>query len=82
MAVGFFQENGTVIVLAQQEVINLAAEFIDYKFGMVPTGDGAFIWSKDETVAPHGVRLTDEDRNPDSGRFFRLMKFYERRLCS
>ncbi len=82
LAVGLCQHNGHTIILVTQELIAMAVQFVEYKFGMVPEGDGAFIWDKGEGTVRYGTQVADDDVQDDSARFFRLMSFYEHKLCS
>ncbi len=82
LVVGTCQQNGCSLVLVSQDLISMAFQFIEYKFGKVPHGDGAFIWDKNGEAISRGVHLAEEDIRNDRDSFLRLMRLYEHRLCS
>lgn len=82
LAVGMCGQNGHSIVLVTHGLISMATQYVQYKFGMVPDSDGAFIWDKDPGEDLHGIQILDEDVHNDCARFFRLMRLYEHKLCS
>lgn len=82
LVVGMCQQNGHSLVLVSQDLISMAFQFIEYKFGKVPHDGGAFIWNKNEDVTAHGIRLEDEDIHYERDCFLRLMRLYENKLCS
>jgi len=70
------------LVIVSREVVKAAGEFIQFKFGHVPGGDSAFIWSTNGHRPQNSMELLDEENSEDCNRFFRLMKHYERSCCS
>ena len=81
LAVGRCTDGPRELVLVAHDIIEAACQFVDFKFGTVPRGDGAFVWSTNGYRPDGAVSIDESEVGGDCNRFFRLMKYYEQRLC-